>query len=51
MEFPLPVEFQVPGLFGDIKQSITLYSGLTTFVGPNGSGKSQVLRKLRGVQD
>ncbi len=47
MGFPITVPYQLEDLFGNQQHSLTLYSGLTTFVGENGSGKSQLLRSLK----
>ena len=47
MEYPKELRFKVDNIFGPEDITITLYSGLTTFVGANGSGKTQTLKALR----
>ena len=47
MEYPKELRFKVNNIFGTEDITITLYSGLTTFVGANGSGKTQTLKALR----
>ena len=47
MEYPKELRFKVNNIFGSEDITITLYSGLTTFVGANGSGKTQTLKALR----
>lgn len=47
MEYPKELKFKVNNIFGPKNITITLYSGLTTFVGANGSGKTQTLKALR----
>ena len=47
MEYPKELSFKVDNIFGPEAVTITLYSGLTTFVGANGSGKTQTLKALR----
>ena len=47
MSFPISVNYQIPHLFAGNEQTLTLNSGLTTFVGANGSGKTQVMRFLK----
>lgn len=47
MEYPKELKCKVQNVFGSEDITITLYSGLTTFVGTNGSGKTQTLKALR----
>ena len=47
MVYPKELKFKVDKIFGSQDVTITLYSGLTTFVGTNGSGKTQTLKALR----
>ena len=47
MPFPYSISFTINELYGAKRQTVTLYSGLTSLIGPNGSGKSQVLRALK----
>ena len=47
MNYPYTLNFKVDKIFGTQDVSITLHSGLTTFVGTNASGKTQTLKALR----
>ena len=47
MNYPYNLTFKVDKIFGTQDISITLHSGLTTFVGTNASGKTQTLKALR----
>lgn len=47
MDYPFECRFKVTNISTEKDVSITLFSGLTTFVGPNASGKTQTLKALR----
>lgn len=47
MDYPYSATTKVPNIFEAESITITLYSGITTFVGPNGSGKTQTLKAFK----
>lgn len=47
MDYPKKIDFKVDKIFGNRDVTITLYSGVTTFIGTNGSGKTQTLKAIR----
>lgn len=49
MEYPKELRFKVNNIFGTEDITITLYSGLTTFVGANGSGKNANTESSTGL--
>lgn len=47
MNYPHTLSIKVSNIFGTQDITLTLHSGLTTFVGTNASGKTQTLKALR----